>query len=287
MTAMDFTPLTPALREQFETDGFLVLRNVLEPQQIESLVAAGDRLVASDQTENRQRTKDGLYDGFRNCVAMDDAFIPLITHPKVVPLIVQLMSPNLQLVTSHLAYKLPDPKGTPATKREPGWHRDVQYTPEDLGHANLPRLDIKAAYYLSDLSTLNSGSTIFSPGSHKLKTCMQIPPGKADPDNVMEPLLKAGDCVLFENRTWHSAAANLTPRTRKAVMFGYGYRWMRSFDYFTQPKKLLDQVGDIGKQLLGGAPEPDGRFIPGGNLSALLKWWAANDLPSYFDRAKV
>jgi ectoine hydroxylase-related dioxygenase (phytanoyl-CoA dioxygenase family) len=278
---MDFTPLTPALREQFESDGFLILRGILDPPMVERLAAAGDRLVASTEQQNRQRTKDGLYDGFRNCIAMDDAFIPLLTHPKVVPLVVQLMSPNLMLLTSHLAYKLPDPHGTPATKRDPGWHRDITFTPEDLGHDRLPRLDIKAAYYLSDAAVPSSGATLFSPGSNRLKSPMQIPPGQADPANVVEPSLRAGDCVIFENRTYHSAAANLTPRTRKAVFFGYGYRWMRALDYHTQPRRLVEQVDEIGQQLLGGLPRADGHFIPGGDITPLLKWWQSHDLPRY------
>jgi hypothetical protein len=278
---MDFTPLTPALRERFETDGFLILPDVLDRSTVNRLVAAGDRLVASDLQQYRQRTNDGLYDGFRNCIALDDAFIPLLTHPKVVPLIVQLMSPNLMLLTSHLAYKLPDPRGTPPTKREPGWHRDIAGTPDDLGHDKLPRLDIKAAYYLSDLPSPNSGATLFSPGTNNLKKPMQLPAGKVDPENVFEPLLQAGDCVLFENRTYHSAAPNLSPHTRKAVFFGYGYRWMRAIDYHTQPGRLLEQVDDIGKQLLGGYPDDDGPFRPGGDISALLDWWKRHNLPRY------
>jgi ectoine hydroxylase len=122
---------------------------------------------------------------------------------------------------------------------------------------------------------------LFSPGSNQLKSPMRIPPGKVDPDNIVEPMLQAGDCVLFENRTYHSAAPNLTPNSRKAVFFGYGYRWMRAIDYHTQPMRLLDQVDDIGKQLLGGLPDGDGPFHPGGDNSALVKWWKGHGLPQY------
>jgi ectoine hydroxylase-related dioxygenase (phytanoyl-CoA dioxygenase family) len=205
----------------------------------------------------------------------------LLMHPKVFPLVVQLMSPNLSLLTSHLIYKHPNPEGTSPNVREPGWHRDIQYTPEDLGHDKVPMLDIKAAYYFTDLSEPNCGATMFARGSQYLKTKLPIPPGKADPDTAVEPRLRPGDCVLFENRTFHAGAINLSGRTRKGIMMGYGYSWMRPFDYLQQPQRLLDQVDDIGKQLLGGLKDAQGRFVSGGVNEPLKRWWKANGLPKY------
>jgi ectoine hydroxylase-related dioxygenase (phytanoyl-CoA dioxygenase family) len=278
---MEFLPLTSEQRESFQADGFLILRSVLSPGEVARLIEAGDRLIASDRQDNRQRSAGGLYDGFRNTIAMDDAFIPLLMHPRVFPLVVQLMSPNLSLLTSHLIYKHPNVPGTSPDVREPGWHRDILYTPEDLGHDKVPMLDIKAAFYFTDLSEPNCGATLFARGSQHFKSPLHIPPGKSDPDTAVEPRLHAGDCVLFENRTWHAGAVNLSGRTRKGIMMGYGYSWMRPFDYFQQPGRLLDQVDDIGKQLFGGLKDKNGHFVPGGINDPLRKWWKANGLPKY------
>ena len=43
------------------------------------LIEAGDRLIATDARVNRYQTSE-FYDGFRNCIVMDDAFIPLLTN---------------------------------------------------------------------------------------------------------------------------------------------------------------------------------------------------------------
>ena len=102
---MDFVPVTPAQKQQFDEQGFLIVRNVLDRDTTSAITEASDRLIASDQTENRQRTNNGLYDGFRNCVSMDDAFMPLLTHPKTFSLVAQLLGPNLGLLTSHLIYR--------------------------------------------------------------------------------------------------------------------------------------------------------------------------------------
>jgi ectoine hydroxylase-related dioxygenase (phytanoyl-CoA dioxygenase family) len=277
---MDFVPLTPEQKNQFQTDGFLIVRNVLDKPTIDRLIAAGDRLIASDIQENRQKNNDG-YDSFRNVVAMDDAFVPLITQPKILPLVVQLMSPNLALLTSHLIYKYPEKPGTPPTRRDPGWHRDIANTPKDLGEANIPLLDIKAAYYLTDLSEPKSGVTLFSPGTHHLKERLRIPDGQPDPDNVVEPLLKPGDCVLFENRTWHAGGVNFSGRLRKAVMIGYTYQWMRPTDYVIMPDRVSSQLDDIGKQLVGALKDPQGRYVVGGINKPLVDWWKANGLTGW------
>lgn len=270
---MEFTPLTAEQKRMFEEDGMLIVRGALDKDTVAHLIEAGDRLCASERTENRQRTNDGQYDGFRNVISMDDAFLPLLVNPKTVPLLVQLLGPNIHLITSHLIHKQPNAADTPRERRIPGWHRDVAGTTEDLGHANVPRLEIKCAYYLTDLREKNSGVTLFSPGSHLLKDKMVLPEGKPDPENVLEPSLEPGDAVFFENRTWHAGALNLTGGVTRAVMFGYGHLWLKPFDYAVQPPELIGKLStDIEWQLLGAAQDAEGRFVPGGINRPLRDW---------------
>jgi ectoine hydroxylase-related dioxygenase (phytanoyl-CoA dioxygenase family) len=270
---MEFIPLTAEQKRQFEEEGYLIVRNALDEATIASVIEAGDRLIASDRTDSRQRTPDGVYDGFRNVISMDDAFLPLLMNPRTVPLIVQLLGPNLHLITSHLIYKNPQPAGTPTTKRQPDWHRDIAGTPHDLGHAAIPRMEMKCAYYLTDLQEPFSGVTMFAPGSNRYKEPLRIPNGKPDPENAVTPRLQAGDAVFFENRTWHAGEPNLTNGVTKAVMFGYGYLWLRPFDYDKQSLELTNKVTDpIGQQLLGVLKDPDGKFVPGGISTPLREW---------------
>jgi ectoine hydroxylase-related dioxygenase (phytanoyl-CoA dioxygenase family) len=269
---MEFTAITAEQRRQFYEEGYLIIRNALDSATVSRLIEAGDRLVASDCQIGRQRIADGQFDGFRNVISLDDAFIPLLTHARTVPLIAQLFGPRIQLATSHLIYKSPDPAGSTKTRRLPGWHRDIANTPEDIGHAFLPRMEMKCAYYLSDLSEPNSGATLLSPGSNHAKKRIEINPETGDPDNVLEPSLKPGDAVFFENRTWHAGGLNLTNRIRKAVMFGYSFRWLKPMDYVVQPRSLVEKVDAIGKQLLGATEDPQGHFIPGGGSEPLIEW---------------
>jgi len=269
---MRFTLLTNEQRRQFYDDGYLIVRKALDHDMVSRLIEAGDRLVASRDETDRQRSNGGRYDGFRNVIAKDDAFLPLLAHERTVPLIVQLFGPRIHLATSHLIYRQPDPADTPPQRRLPGWHRDISGSPEDVGHAWLPRMEMKCAYYLTDLTEKNSGMTLLSPKSNHLKTPLVINAETGDPEKVLEASLQPGDAVFFENRTWHAGGANFSGRTRKCVMFGYSYMWVRPMDYLVQSPELPEKVDDIGKQLLGGLKDPKGNFVPGGLHHPLTEW---------------
>ena len=269
-----FTKLTDEQRRQFRDEGYLIVRNVLEEDMISRLIEAGDRLLATGERYNRFMTNGGLYDGYRNCITMDDAFIPLLTNEIMLSLVVQLLGSNLQLSTSHLIHRQPDPPGTPDTIRRPGWHRDNGRTSLDLGTANYPRIGLKCAFYLTDLSEPNSGVTMLSPGSNRVKERVDIPDGKADPVNAIEPLLNPGDCVIFEYRTWHAGAPNFTDITRKAVMIGYAYRWLKPMDYVKQDLSFLEKLSDIEKYLVGEEIDETLEFQPSGGQNPLNEWCA-------------
>lgn len=267
--------------EQFDRDGYLIVRNALDSNTISTLIEAGDRLIASDRTVNRQSRFNGRYDGFRNAITMDDAFIPLLTHPTILPLVVQLLGANLQLMTSHLIYKQPDPAGTPTTHRDPGWHRDYLQAMNDLGHFSIPRLELKCAYYFTDLSEPNSGATMVVPGSNQLKEAISIPEGQSDPLGAVEPLLNPGDCLLFENRTYHAGAANLATWTRKGIMIGYGYRWVMPMDFRQQEPFFLDKLSPLERYLVGEAYEQVDSFQPSGGANPLKDWCEEQGIPPF------
>ena len=276
----DYVPIAEEQLKQFDDEGYLIIRQAIDSETVSRLIEAGDRLIASDRIENRQRRDEGRYDGFRNCITMDDAFVPLLTHPVILPLVIQLLGANLQLMTSHLIYKSPELPGTPATRRSPGWHRDYLQAMQDLGHYSIPRLELKCAYHLTDLSEPNSGVTMVAPGSNQLKEPMPIPEGQVDPVNVLEPLLQPGDCLIFENRTWHAGAANLSDHIRKVIMIGYGYRWVMPMDFRKQEAEFVARLNPL-EQFLVGEPFDDIKtFRPAGGANPLRDWCEQHNVPT-------
>jgi len=266
-----FTKLSDEQRRQFRDEGYLIVRNALNEDSISPLIEAGDRIIATDERFNRYQTSE-YYDGFRNCIVMDDAFIPLLTNTVTLPLVIQLLGSNLQLSTSHLIYRHPDPPGTPDSVRRPGWHRDGGRTQRDLGEDNYPRLGLKCAFYLTDLSQPRSGATLLAAGSNQLKERIEIPEGETDPATAIEPLLNPGDCVIFEYRTWHAGAPNFTDITRKCIMIGYCYRWLKALDFVKQDASFVKKLSEIERYLVGEEVDDTLEFQPEGGVNPLNEW---------------
>lgn len=279
---LDFVALSPSDRDQFDQNGFLVVPGVLDSITISQLIEAGDCLMSSDCQWNRETMEDG-WDSFRNVIATDHIFFHLLTHPKTFPLIVQILGPNIHLLSSQLIYLeawTPGKERQIRTPDRPGWHRDIYGVPADLGHAHIPRLAIKCAFYLTDVSSEKSGMTLFSPGSHRLKSNLTISSGAIDPENVTLLTLQPGDAVFFENRTFHSGGINKSDFTRKCIMFQYGFRWLKPVDYSQQPQSLIEKCNDIQKQLLGAKPDRNhkGQIVMGLGAQPLRQWCTKHNI---------
>ncbi len=263
---MEFTPLTGEQRQSFDRDGFLVVPGALPDDLLSRLEAACDRLYAEGLED------EGLNDrGFwqmRNCLPRDDAFLELLDCAATVPLVVQLLSHNLQLITSHLVVRPPSTDSREQNRKVSDWHRDGGTSPRDLGLAQ-PRMFIKIAYWLSDLAEPGRGAIRLLPGSND--TSMPKPEDDEDGEHL-EIRARPGDAVLFENRTLHAVGHNYSTITRKSVFFGYGYRWMRPMDYAAQPEELLARCDPIRRQLLGDSSGPMGFQLPEQGEVPLRDW---------------
>jgi ectoine hydroxylase len=249
---MDFVYLTPEQRRSFAQDGFLVVPDALSADELDRLVESSDRLAKAllNKPPLTGRPEYNHLD-LRPGLLTEEALFDLVDHGTTVPLVVQLLSPNIHLHSTTLLYKRPDDP-TAATFRR-GWHRDIRI-PRDLGHQGLPMVGIKICYCLSDFPEPNSGLTVLARGSHLKNTALGLPPGAADPPDteVCDLKLNAGDAFLFENRIFHSATPNRSPRIAKTLMYGYSYRWMKPEVYLeTLDPRYLRQADPVKRQLLG------------------------------------
>jgi len=251
---LDFVPLKPEQQQAFEEKGYLVVREALKKEMVGRLLEEGDRLaqafLAKPLVDNRPEYN---HLDLRPGLLKEKALADLVANPTTVPLVVQLLSPNIHLHSTSLIYKRPTPEA-PTFRR--GWHRDIRI-PRDLGHQSLPRVGIKICYCLTDFPEPNSGMTVLAPGTHLRKEPLKLRKGDVDPEGVevADLKLKAGDAFLFENRIFHTAAPNLSNRVSKVLMYGYAYRWMKPEIYLEPPAK---RDGDsIAWQLLGGYRDID------------------------------
>jgi ectoine hydroxylase-related dioxygenase (phytanoyl-CoA dioxygenase family) len=255
---MEFVQLTPEQRKAFADDGFLVVRDALDAQTVTQLIEESDRLAG---VFLRKPTISGKPEynhlDLRRGLLKEKALLALVSNSATVPLVVQLLSPNIHLHSTTIIYKRPENPDDPPFRR--GWHRDIRI-PKDLGHEQLPLVGIKVCYCLTDFAQPNCGMTLMARGSHRLPGPLKIPKEDVDPLDVevCDLQLKAGDALFFENRIYHTAAPNRSDRVSKVVIYGYAYRWMKPEVYLENPDEQQLLASDpITRQLLGGYRDVD------------------------------
>ena len=255
---MDFVRLTPEQRRAFDEDGFLVVPDALPAEAVGRLVEACDRLARPllQKPELSGRPEYNHLD-LRPGLLREEALFDLVANSSTVPLVVQLLSPNIHLHSTALIYKRPESADDPPFRR--GWHRDIRI-PRDLGHRFLPLVGIKVCYCLTDFHESDCGMTLMARGTHLRTEPLAIRKGEVDPTGVevCDLRLNAGDALLFENRIFHTAAPNRSRRVSKVLMYGYAYRWMKPEVYLEVPdKQLLERADPVARQLLGGYRDVD------------------------------
>jgi len=255
---MDFVKLTEEQRQAFAEDGYLVVREALDQETVDRLLAEADRLAAPFlyKPEIAGKPEYNHLD-LRRGLLKERTLLALVANSTTVPLVVQLLSPNIHLHSTTVIYKRPETRDAPSFRR--GWHRDIRI-PKDLGNSNLPRVGVKICYCLTDFHEPNSGMTLFALKTHLSSEALKIRKGQIDPEGVevCDLKLNAGDAVLFENRIFHTAAPNRSDRTSKVLIYGYAYRWLKPEVYLETPDETLLQKADpITRQLLGGYRDVD------------------------------
>ena len=253
-------------KNDFDSNGFIVLEDFLTADELDRLLAAVDEVGA----QIRQAKGIGPDEPFaiRNALAHHDAFLDLIDHPRMLPLVVDAIGWNIQIRTTHLDYRPPYPGDLPAgalgsgagADHEAGyrnvvWHPDLasDYLFEAPSlDGRLPFMEVKVFYVLSDLTASNSGNLWFVPGSHR-RTPQELRDmnNEVDPAEAVEVRLPPGAAVLWRTATWHCVGPNLSDKTRKIMHIGYHYRWLRPTDYVRQDPELVARSSPIRRQLLG------------------------------------
>ena len=264
---MEFVQLTEEQQQSFAEDGYLVVRSALDRETVERLLAEADKLAAPflNKPELAGKPEYNHLD-LRRGLLKEKALLSLVANSTTVPLVVQLLSPNIHLHPTTVIYIRPEAPDAPSFRR--GWHRDIRI-PKDLGHKQLPLVGIKICYCLTDFHQPQSGMTLVARGTHLRTTPLVIPKGQSDPPGieVCDLRLNSGDAFLFDNRIFHTAAPNRSDRTSKVLMYGYAYRWLKQeVTLDNLDNRLLGKSGPIARQLLGGYHDVDAK------PSALREW---------------
>jgi ectoine hydroxylase-related dioxygenase (phytanoyl-CoA dioxygenase family) len=199
----------------FELDvfGFTVLPEVLSAAEAARLAALLD---AADAARGVEYTfEDAFARLIPNAPAIDDAFLPLIDHPRVLAVIEAALGHDLVLGSMNARVVRP---GDPAQ----GLHSDIP-----LVHRRVLGAPVMLqATWMIDGFTADNGATCIVPGSHRSPE--SVPPKDRAIPHILAPTAPAGSVLIFNGQCWHGGGANRSSARRRAI-FGH-YRvgaWMR------------------------------------------------------------
>ncbi len=231
---------TAAERFFFETQGYLVLENFLTADYVTRLLAALDQAVA--------RRREGYPAGYKavwppqepadlthvngarstrilNILEDDPLFLELLTWPALLPYVHAFCNPQPHYHASDaIVEDTPD-----FLKRTDGWHIDGS----DSGYRNLgpqiPLLQLKVGYYLTDMTQPWRGNLTLVPGS-QLSRAEPAPEERKKRElfpGALQVCASAGSAILFHNAIWHTAAP-YEPEApgRKMLYYAYEHPWM-------------------------------------------------------------
>tara|TARA_B100001123_G_C15254547_1_gene1004152 strand:- start:280 stop:1197 length:918 start_codon:yes stop_codon:yes gene_type:complete len=284
--------MTEQQKHEFEESGFIILENFLTPEELVRLSDAADEVVARIQCEKGLGVETHFQ--VRNALAHHDAFLDLIDHPGMLPLVVDAIGWNIQIRTTHLDYRPPYPLDMQAGEvgigngedqkagyRNVVWHPDLA-SPEIFQapslDGRLPFMEIKVFYCLFDMTESNCGNLWLAPGSYKRPLAELHAMERCVPkEQALELKLPAGSAVLWRTATWHCVGPNQSQKTRKIIHVGYHYRWLRPTDYIQQDPGLLQRCSPIRQQLLGALPSGSDPLGEKSDIEPSSQYWLTNN----------
>ena len=273
--------LTPEQEQQFEEDGFFLVEDALSGQEIAELLGVIDEL---NERYRRERNL-GAHEPFqmRNVAALHPVFKKLMDHPGMLPLVVDLMGFNIQLRTSHLDVRPPQPAAV--AEKELGsaesffpWHADHPDYGWPLVDGVIPFMEMKIGYYLTDLSQHHSGAICVVRGSHRSSPWIEREGRRVvDPERVFEVNVRPGTALVWRSALWHCVSPNLSGQARKCLYYGYHPRWIRPSDFEHQDPVVLEGCTPIQLQLLGELGTGKKNYSGDDAVQPVSRYWRPKD----------
>lgn len=212
--------LSAEQRDEFDRDGFTVLRGVFDAEQLDVM----DRAIAPG--EHLVRDLLGSLPGGRlsvagldtqtvapNLVGTSEDLRSACAHPTLAGICADLVGPDVRLYWEQAVYKQPH-SAAPVL-----WHQDNGYTYVE------PQGYLTCWIAITD-ATPDNGCVSVIPGVHRHGTLLHRSAELGeecwgDWDTAIDVPVEAGDVVVFSSLTPHATRRNNTDEVRKAYIVQY------------------------------------------------------------------
>lgn len=145
--------LTEEERRAFNETGYFIVENALSPEQVTLLTAEVDRIYDNKMKEGHDPQKALFYTDF---VKDHQLFLDLVDYGKVLPKVWDILGWNIYMYHTHMI--VTPPSGLEKSDKTFGWHQDSGRVNLEMESHPRPRLSLKVAYFLSDLSEPGRGN---------------------------------------------------------------------------------------------------------------------------------
>lgn len=206
--------LTEAQKHQLDTDGYVLLPQVLTPTDV---IALTNYLEMLWQTEGEQAGAENYIETrarrLANLANKGDIFRAIFAHRLILAGVAHVMGPNIHLSMLNARDALPH-----ADDRQP-FHCDTDNSgkPDALGYSAC------TAVWMLDDFTVENGATRFVPGSHlSHKVPKEVMADIFAPHpNELSLTGQRGDVLVFNGHCWHAGGQNQSDGTRRAILAHY------------------------------------------------------------------
>lgn len=267
--------MTEAERYLFDLNGYIIIRNVLTPEEIKEAHSAIDK----HQTAMIERSEDkpslrnavkgtkfyGSGNGRKDLGGVlewgpdSKIFKSILAHPRLVPIFHGLLGKGYRM--DHLPFIIAQDKGAEGFQLHGGtvdcntgsYNPELAYT---CHNGNLRSSLLGCNVMLTDHDP-GSGGFCVVPGSHKSN--FKMPPGMVDGEAhsefIQQPATKAGDVVLFSEGTVHGAMAWTAETQRRVCLYRFSPATsVYGRSYFTHegkwPEKMYEDLNDAQRAVL-------------------------------------
>ena len=239
--------MTPEEKFMFDLEGYLIIKNVLTPDEVARLSEVADESFVRDYDDP---DKDSRGRVGRRQTGRVSAWSPetqaLIDHPRIVPYLVELLGPAFRLDHDYCIFMKPG-AACGALHGSPGGHAGSQRKYLYLDGEMLNGLSV-VTFFLADAKTGDGGFACI-PGSHKTNFGKNVPQEvrvfERVPDYMIQPEVEAGDALIFTEALMHGTMPWKASHERRAFLYKYAPGNLAFSDHFYD----VDQYTNASDQL--------------------------------------
>lgn len=239
--------MTDEQRFLFDLQGFLVVPNALDVEQVQRMLVAMDEHSVNPPQENTDDYRFGAF------LSWSDDFRNLIDHPAIVPILEEMLGPRFRLDHAYGMATAPRQGEVQRSKGNSLHHHAGMYEHACFYVTHGPKMHnglVVVSYSLTDIAP-GAGGFCCIPGSHK--STYRMPEQWYQLENnplVQQIPQRAGDALIFTESLTHGTWAWSDPiAQRRSVLMKYTPHYMQwaagtmnaNIEGLTERQKLILQ----------------------------------------------